>query len=1223
SNEYIATSYGTYRARFRRVAGGEWSAWSPTPVVVGAKPATVSPPIQVDGLFSHVVPAPDGSTTVPLMVPDNFSSYEWRRVSDNAVVSTASTYVAPVGSYKVMVTEEFGCSSSFSVPFEVVNANGTNLPDKVSNLSASAPGSSAIQLDWNDNPNPINNETAFEIYRSETSGSGYRYVGKVGANVLSYLDENLPSNKRFYYIVRAINTTGASPLSTEVTTVTQADVTPPTAPSFLRVLSTTGSTVKIAWDPSTDDVGVAKYDVYVNGVKSYVTTNNEGFTISNLNYQETYSFFVKARDLSDNVSPASNQVNATVALNGLSYKYYEGNWNSLPDFNTLTPVATGTVPNVTISPRLRNDQFGFLWEGYIKVPQTATYTFETNSDDGSKLYIGAYSHTATPVVNNDGLHGSQYRSGTITLTAGIHPIAVTFFEQGGGESINIFWRSSTVPGMTSRTQIPNSAFTEDVSIPLSAYPNAPSNLNATSASYNRINLSWTDNSTNETGFEVLRSVNEFGPFLPIGLAGANATTFADTIDIDPSTTYWYKVRSVNNTGGSVQDGHKDSRWRMNNSGVDASGAARTLTLSNASYVTDRKEGSHAISFNGSNGYADMSFSNNGNFPGNAYRSRTVAAWIKPNSSTISGSNKVFIDLGGSDHGMAMRFNNGALQAAVCRNSSFQQVNVNSVTSNASWLSGQWNHVAAVYDGSTIKIFINGVERASTNLNNTGTGVGTSAGISRLGASNGSHAFRAATSGNNYGGLMDDVVILPGALTAASIVKLMNDTYVTVATSALPPAPAAPSALAANAVSTNQINLSWNDNSNNETNFELFRSVGNTNSYRLLATLPAGTTSYQDLNLFANTTYYYQVRSTGTGGNSAYSATASAETGNTVPEIVQVSDFAMRHSSSRTVNFTATDVDGEALTMTIQNMPAFGTFTPGNGTASLVLNPSAGQTGNYTVSVRATDGNSGQASTTFTITVNSNYVPVISAVNNTSVNEGATQNMNVTATDQDGNGSLVWSVVSATPWAQFTGTTNGVGTLSLTPGYADAGVHPVTARVVDGAGGEAEVTFNVTVNNVEPSSEAVYMSMRYNGPNAPAPWNNINGVNTNNLLNSNGQATSIGLQFVGTAWNAGEAGAVTGNNSGIYPDAVIRDYFWFGIYGAPETVPVNITGLDPAGSYNITLFASSSWAAYANNGTTVYTLNGVSKSINVQANTTETVTFSNITPTGAGVISFTM
>jgi len=188
-------------------------------------------------------------------------------------------------------------------------------------------------------------------------------------------------------------------------------------------------------------------------VKKYLTTETN-FVVNNLTGLETYSFYVKAVDAKGNVSPASNQISATAALRGLSYKYYEGDWNNLPDFATLPILASGVVPTVSLTQRLRNDNFGFLWEGFIKIPVTGSYTFETNSDDGSKLYIGTYSHTATPVVNNDGLHGGQYRSGTITLTAGVHPIAITFFEKGGGESMNIYWGSAAA-GISNRTVIPS------------------------------------------------------------------------------------------------------------------------------------------------------------------------------------------------------------------------------------------------------------------------------------------------------------------------------------------------------------------------------------------------------------------------------------------------------------------------------------------------------------------------------------------------------------------------------------------------------------------------------------------------------------------------------------------------------------------------------------------------------------------------------------------------
>ena len=146
--------------------------------------------------------------------------------------------------------------------------------------------------------------------------------------------------------------------------------------------------------------------------------------------------------------------------NGINYKYYEGSFNSLPDFNTLTPVKTGTSPNVNINLRTsgRNDNFAFLWEGYIKIEKPGTYTFETVSDDGSKLYFNTrYSASGTPIVDNDGLHAPVSASGTVGLTnAGIYPIAITFFEKEGGESMQVYWSGPGIP----RQLIPDTAFVQ-------------------------------------------------------------------------------------------------------------------------------------------------------------------------------------------------------------------------------------------------------------------------------------------------------------------------------------------------------------------------------------------------------------------------------------------------------------------------------------------------------------------------------------------------------------------------------------------------------------------------------------------------------------------------------------------------------------------------------------------------------------------------------------------
>src|SRR2546427_5669633 len=60
-------------------------------------------------------------------------------------------------------------------------------------------------------------------------------------------------------------------------------------------------------------------------------------------------------------------------------------------------------------------------------------------------------------------------------------------------------------------------------------PNAPSMINATAVSVERIEVSWEDNATNETGFEVRRSTDgATGSFLVIAMTGTNATAYADT-----------------------------------------------------------------------------------------------------------------------------------------------------------------------------------------------------------------------------------------------------------------------------------------------------------------------------------------------------------------------------------------------------------------------------------------------------------------------------------------------------------------------------------------------------------------------------------------------------------------------------------------------------------------------------------------------------------------------
>ncbi len=85
-----------------------------------------------------------------------------------------------------------------------------------------------------------------------------------------------------------------------------------------------------------------------------------------------------------------------------------------------------------------------------------------------------------------------------------------------------------------------------------ALPAAPSNLVATAVSSTRINLTWTDNANNETGFTIQRATtpNFNGGTVTITLNGANLTSYSNT-GRTPSTTYYYRVRAFNAAGPSA------------------------------------------------------------------------------------------------------------------------------------------------------------------------------------------------------------------------------------------------------------------------------------------------------------------------------------------------------------------------------------------------------------------------------------------------------------------------------------------------------------------------------------------------------------------------------------------------------------------------------------------------------------------------------------------------
>lgn len=124
---------------------------------------------------------------------------------------------------------------------------------------------------------------------------------------------------------------------------------------------------------------------------------------------------------------------------GLFGKYYSNtNWLGEPSF-TRVDKRIDFIWDLNTG-RPFPGSFSVEWEGYILIVESGDYTFGINSDDGSLLYIDN-----KLLVDNGGMHGSQYVSRPINLTKGYHQLKLIFQDFGGGAVMELYWE---IPGQT-------------------------------------------------------------------------------------------------------------------------------------------------------------------------------------------------------------------------------------------------------------------------------------------------------------------------------------------------------------------------------------------------------------------------------------------------------------------------------------------------------------------------------------------------------------------------------------------------------------------------------------------------------------------------------------------------------------------------------------------------------------------------------------------------------
>jgi len=212
----------------------------------------------------------------------------------------------------------------------------------------------------------------------------------------------------------------------------------------------------------------------------------------------------------------------------------------------------------------------------------------------------------------------------------------------------------------------------------------------------------------------------------------------------------------------VPDATTKGLWHMNNNWYDSSPNAKNGIAYSATFTTASKLGSHAGNFDGSNDYVYMNVYGNYYFTSAPF---TITAWIKPTSLPTTSYSYYPVMCSGNPNSLpAMNFwvtyNGGPKLRFILRDSA--AAGYSEVYGATTLTANTWYHIAAVRDGATMKVYLNGFLDGS-NPNGPLGSVGSTSDVVYLGMMSYSTSYY-------FKGILDEVRISTTALSAADIMK---------------------------------------------------------------------------------------------------------------------------------------------------------------------------------------------------------------------------------------------------------------------------------------------------------------------------------------------------------------------------------------------------------------------------------------------------------------------
>jgi chitinase len=176
-------------------------------------------------------------------------------------------------------------------------------PTAPTGLTAPSKTANSVSLTWNASTDNVG-VTGYEVF------VGSATTAAATATSTSATVSGLSANTTYTFTVKARDAAGNRSSASSAFSVTTSPVSndnqAPSVPASLRSTGSTSTSVSLAWNASTDNVGVTGYEVFVgSATTAAATATGTSATVSGLSANTTYSFTVKARDAAGNRSAAS------------------------------------------------------------------------------------------------------------------------------------------------------------------------------------------------------------------------------------------------------------------------------------------------------------------------------------------------------------------------------------------------------------------------------------------------------------------------------------------------------------------------------------------------------------------------------------------------------------------------------------------------------------------------------------------------------------------------------------------------------------------------------------------------------------------------------------------------------------------------------------------------------------------------------------------------------